>query len=176
MDIEVEVKTFITKEKYGELMAFFKQNAALLKEDYQETQYFDCDADVRLQLTNDKAKIKMKEGDIHGETRPEWEIPVDKEHFQTLELLFNKLGINNTIIWFRNRTIFQWGDIEAFVDYNKGYGYILELEKKATEENKEETLQLLKQKLSEFNIPITPLEEWERKYAHYAENWRELTK
>ena len=42
-NIEVEIRSFISKEKYEELLEFFKQNAELVKEDFQETHYFDCE-------------------------------------------------------------------------------------------------------------------------------------
>ncbi len=35
--IEVEARSFISKEQYDKMLNFFKQNAKLLKEDYQET-------------------------------------------------------------------------------------------------------------------------------------------
>ena len=52
MNIETEIRSFITKEKFEELLDFFKKNASLVKEDYQETFYFDCDEDLRIQRNN----------------------------------------------------------------------------------------------------------------------------
>ena len=51
-NIEAEVRSFISKEQYEKLLSFFKQNAKLLKEDYQETFYFDCESDLRIQRNN----------------------------------------------------------------------------------------------------------------------------
>ena len=61
------------------------------------------------------------------------------------------------------------------LDYTKGYGYIIEFEKMSTEENKETTLNLLKEKFQTLNLPISPKEDFNKKYIHYKENWKTLT-
>ncbi len=60
------------------------------------------------------------------------------------------------------------------LDYTKGYGYIIELEKMSSEQEKEKALQLLKAKLSMLNVLQTPKEDFEAKYKHYKENWQTL--
>jgi len=62
MNVEVEVRSFISKEKYVELLEFFKHNAKLVKEDDQETFYFDCAKDLRIQKNNTYSKIWLKKG------------------------------------------------------------------------------------------------------------------
>ncbi len=61
------------------------------------------------------------------------------------------------------------------LDYTKGYCYIIELEKMSEEDNKEKILEELKTKLNSLNIPLTPKEEFSRKYEDYKENWQEFT-
>ena len=48
-NIEVEIKSFITKEEYDELVKFFRKNAEFINEDNQTTYYFDCEQDLRIQ-------------------------------------------------------------------------------------------------------------------------------
>lgn len=59
-NIEVEVRSFISKSQYDELCIFFHENAEFLKEDSQETFYFDSKEDVRIQKNDFFAKIWMK--------------------------------------------------------------------------------------------------------------------
>lgn len=174
MNIEVEIRSFITKEQYEKFLEFFKQNAKLIKEDYQETHYFDCEQDLRIQKNNSGSKIWMKKGNLHDDTREE--IEVRTENFEELQKLFNHLGYNTEIKWLRDRKQFNWNGIKVCLDYTKGYGYIIELEKLGTEENKEQILEELKRKAKELNIEITPKEIFTEKYNHYKENWRELIK
>jgi uncharacterized protein YjbK len=57
-EIEVEVRSFISKEKYEELLNFFKQNSKILVEDdYQESYYFNCKEDLRIQKNKFYSKI-----------------------------------------------------------------------------------------------------------------------
>lgn len=116
----------------------------------------------------------MKKGDIHDEQREEIEIKFDKDDFELAEKLFLALGMNVQIKWFRNRHTFRWQGINVMVDYTRGYGYIIELEKMSDEDNKDKTLEILKQAFSTLGIPITPKEEFAKKYEYYKQNWKDL--
>ena len=61
------------------------------------------------------------------------------------------------------------------MDYTRGYGYILELEQMSTEEEKDKTLESLKQRRQELNIEPTPKEDFNKKYEYYKDNWKILT-
>ena len=175
-NIEVEVRSFISKEQYDELLKFFKKNAKFVKEDYQESYYFDSDEDLRIQRNNFFSKVWLKKGKIHDGWREEIEVKFPKEDFEKLERLFLSLGFNIKIKWFRNRHEFQWNGVDVCVDYTKGYGYIIELEKICSDHEKEKALNELTEKLARLNISLTPREEFEKKFKHYEENWKELTR
>ena len=174
MNIEVEIRSFIMKEKYEHLLDFFKKEGELVNEDYQETYYFDTEEDLRIQQNKFYSKIWLKKGKIHDDYREEIEIKFDKDYFEQLERMFSALGFNVDVKWFRTRHTFKWQGISVMVDYTKGYGYIIELEKMSTEEEKEKTLELLKQKLRILNIPLTSKEEFTKKYQYYRNNWEKL--
>ena len=174
-NIEVEIRSFISKEEYERLLKFFKEKARLIKEDYQESFYFDCDQDLRIQKNDFYSKIWMKKGSLHDEHREEIEIKFDKKDFKELEKLFLSLGFNVEIKWFRKRFEFEWEDVVVCLDFTKGYGYIIELEKMSSIENQEEEFKNLKQKLESLNIKITPKEEFQKKFEDYKKNWKTLT-
>jgi predicted adenylyl cyclase CyaB len=174
-NIEVEVRSFISQKEHNKLLNFFQKEAKLLKEDYQESFYFDCEEDLRIQKNNFYSKVWMKKGKIHDDSREEIEIKFDKEDFEKLEKLFFSLGFNIEIKWFRKRFQFQWDDIVVCLDYTKGYGYIIELEKMSSKEEKEKVIQYLKEKLKSLNINVTPKEVFQKKFQNYKKNWRELT-
>lgn len=172
--IEVEIRSFISKEQYEKLIEFFQKEGQFINQDEQETHYFDCDEDLRIQKNKFYSKIWMKKGMIHDDQREEIEVKLPTDDFIKLEKLFLSLGYKVGIKWFRTRHSFKWDEIDVAVDYTKGYGYILELEKMSSEEEKEQTLQLLRQKLTELGILETPKEEFKEKYQFYKENWRKL--
>jgi predicted adenylyl cyclase CyaB len=173
-NIECEIRTFLTPEQYEQLAGRLKKEAEFLGEDDQVTYYFDAPEDLRIQKNDHYSKVWLKKGAIHDEHREEIEVKYDKDDFEKLEQLFAALGYGVTIKWFRKRLSFRWGDIDVALDHTKGYGYILELEKMATEEDKEQTVAYLKQKLGELGIPPTPKEEFDKKYQHYKDHWQEL--
>ena len=51
-NIEVEIRSFISPEKYQELLFFFHKEGKFLNEDEQETYYFDAEEDLRIQRNN----------------------------------------------------------------------------------------------------------------------------
>jgi 8-oxo-dGTP diphosphatase len=173
-NIEIEVQTFIPKEEYEKLLLFFKDNAEFVKEDFQETFYFDENSNLRIQRNSDGAKLWHKSGNVHDEFMEEIEIKTRRDDFENLEKFLNKLGHNVKIKWLRTRNQFKWNEIKVCVDYTKGYGYILELEKIGNEYNKEIILRELKEKLRELGICETPKEVFSEKYEYYKNNWREL--
>jgi predicted adenylyl cyclase CyaB len=173
-NIEVEIRSFITKEKYGELIRLCEQNFEFVKEDFQETYYFDCEQDLRIQKNNQGSKIWLKKGKIHDDAREEIEIFTKEDNFQELEKLFNTLGHKVEIKWLRKRNQFNWNGTKVCLDYTKGYGYIIELEKISNEENKEKILGELKEKLYELGVEETPKEIFNEKYEYYKNNWRDL--
>ncbi|NQV08657.1 CYTH domain-containing protein [Candidatus Woesearchaeota archaeon] len=174
MNIEVEIRSFITKDKYEELLEFFKEQGEFINEDYQVSYYFDTDEDLRIQKNNFFSKVWLKMGKIHDDHREEVEIKFDKNDFGKLERLFLSTGFNVEIKWFRKRHTFKWENIEVMVDHTKGYGYILELEKMSSEKEKEKTLVMLKKKLKNLNILLTPKKEFSNKFDYYKKNWKEL--
>lgn len=173
MPIEVEIRSFISKQQYKELLNFFKKQTKLISEDNQETYYFDCPQDLRIQKSNFYSKVWLKKGKLHDEHREEIEIKLDKKEFNRLYQLFQTLGFNY-IKFIRKRHTFEWDGIIVMIDYTKSYGYIIELEKKCFSEDKEKTLQLLKEKLKQLKIPLTLKEEFDKKFQYYKENWRKL--
>jgi len=155
-------------------LGFFNENAKLVKEDFQETDYLDCSEDLRIQKNNFGSKIWLKKGKLHDDFREETEIKMNKEDFDRAREIFNSLGLCTKIKWLRDRKQFNWDEIKVCLDYTKGYGYIIELEKISSEEEKEKILEELKQKLEELKIPLTPKEDFENKFSYYKENWRNL--
>ncbi len=175
-NIEVEVRSFVTKEKYDKLHSFFKKNAKFVKEDYQETYYFDAEADLRIQRNKFFSKIWLKKGRIHDGCREEIEVICDRKDFEKLEEFFLCLGFNIKVKWFRRRYEFNWKGTKVCLDYTKGYGYIIELEKMCFGRDKKKVLEQLKQKMQDLNIELTPRKEFEKRFKHYQENWEQLIK
>ncbi|MCL5094295.1 MAG: CYTH domain-containing protein [Patescibacteria group bacterium] len=175
-NIEVEIRSLIDENKYHKLLRFFKKEGKWLGEDYQETYYFDCKEDLRIQKNNNFSKIWLKSGKIHDEAREEIEIKFDKEDFEKLEQAFLALGYKVGIKWFRTRNTFKWQGIKVCLDYTKGYGYIIELEKLANENEKDKVLDTLKQKLASLKIPLISREEFDKMFKHYKDNWKILIK
>jgi len=176
MGIEVEVRAFISDGQYSRLLNFFEKNAKLIADDKQETHYLSGGKDLRIQRNKRHAKIWMKKGKIHDDHREEIEIFTEKEDFPELEKLFLELGHVPEIKWFRKRKEYEWDDVTACLDNTKGYGKIIELEKKAKDLEKDAVLEYLKGKMKELDIDLTPREEFDSKYAHYKTNWKKLTK
>ncbi|MFA4887095.1 MAG: hypothetical protein WC595_02700 [Candidatus Nanoarchaeia archaeon] len=174
MVVEVELRTFLTEDRYNDLLAFFRKEGTFISEDNQETFYFDGKEDLRIQKNDFFSKIWVKKGKLHDEAREEIEIKVDKGDFEKLEKIFLAAGLNVQIKWLRKRVTFKWKNMDVMLDLTKGYGHILEIEKLVEDTEKERTLIELKKELQSLNIPLSSKEEFEKKYAFYKENWKNL--
>ena len=173
-NIEVEIRSFISEEQYKKLIERFKKEAQFLGEDEQITYYFDCPQDLRIQKNTTYSKVWLKKGKLHDDHREEIEVRYAKDDFEKMEQLFLALGYKPQIKWFRTRHSFKWNDIDVAVDYTRGYGYIIELEKMSSEAEKESVLAMLKEKLEGIGVSLTPKDEFAKRFEHYKTHWQEL--
>jgi predicted adenylyl cyclase CyaB len=174
-NIEVEIRSFITEDKYQELLRLFGEKGEDHIRDLQETWYFKADQDVRIQKNNYHSKIWLKKGQMHDEAREEIELKLNKNDFDEAAKLFAALGYEVKVKWFRERDEYRWEDIKVSLDYTQGYGYIIELELQSDEPEQEEALGILKSKLKELGVELTPKEEFKQKFNYYEQNWEKLT-
>lgn len=175
-NIEIEIRSFVSKKQYEKLLIFFKKNSELLKEDNQETIYYDCPQDLRIQKNNFFSKIWLKKGKIHDDSREEIEIHTEIEDFDELKKLFETLGYGIDIKWLRDRKEFKWDNINVCLDYSKGYGYIIELEIMGKKEERDSVLEMLRGKFKELGIEETSKEEFNKEFEKYKKNWRKVIK
>ncbi len=173
-NIEAEVRSFLTKNQYDRLLKFFKKNAKFVMKDNQVTYYFTGDHDLRIQKNDYFSKIWMKGGKIHDSFREELEIKFDKNNFELLEKLFLKLGYDIKVKWFRKRYQFRWSGIDVMLDYTRGYGYIIELEKMCSPKEQVRTYGMLKERFKELGIKLSPKEDFDKKFKYYTKNWKKL--
>lgn len=171
--IEVELRSFISKEKYDELIA--KYNVEAQK---QITYYFDTKQDFRMMKTKDYTQLWLKTGKMHEESRLERVVKVDNKYRNDLESMLELLEYNVDIKWFRTRTKINLEDnAEMCIDYTIGYGYILEIEKQVSEDVKvEDAKKLLEKDFSTLGISVSKKEDFDSKYNDYVKNWKEYTK
>jgi len=176
INIECELRSFVTEEQFNELFERFKRIAMYGGEDHQITYYFsgNGDPDLRIQKSDRDSKIWMKKGRLHDEAREEIEVHCQPGDFEKLERLFTALGYEVVIKWYRTRHVFKLDGVAVTLDDTKGYGRIIELEKVCYEHERDRTLEELRAKMNEIGVPITPREEFDAKYAWYKEHWREL--
>jgi len=172
--IEVELRSFLTLERFNELLMYFQKNSTPKGKDEQITYYFDGEQDLRIQKNLNYSKVWLKKGKLHDNAREEIEIKLPCEDFEKLEQLFLSLGYNISIKWLRERHTFEWNGTTVMLDYTKGYGHIIEMEKLCDENEKEKAIKILNQKFTELKIPITPKEEFDKTYQNYKKNWKTI--
>jgi len=171
---ECEVRTLLDYYQYEALKARLMSEAAFKSEDTQETRYFEGPHDLRIQKSGSCSKVWLKKGKMHDECREEVEIRLDPERFGELERLFDALGYTTGIVWHRHRLRFDWGDVDVSLDYTKGYGYVVELEKMSDEAGREGTIRYLKDKLAELGLKPTPKPVLHERFSYYRDHWKEL--
>lgn len=172
--IEVEVRSFISEDRYDELLDKLKERAEKVKYDRQITYYFSGDRDLRIQKNMDFAKLWLKTGEIHEREREELEVRFDREDFRTLEKLLELLGYEVEIKWYRERHRFRWNGLEICVDHTPGYGRIIEIEKMCEKGEEEKVHERLCKALREFGVEETPKEIFDERYEDYRDNWSDI--
>ena len=174
--IECELRSFLSKERFEVLRKRLDLEGRHIGTDDQVTHYFDGPNDLRIQKNGSYAKVWLKKGKMHDEAREEIEIRTPKENFEALGELFRTLGYTVTIEWYRTRHTYHWNNVDVMLDYTRGYGHIIELEKLCEPEQQESTVQVLHELLNRLGIEKTPKEEFRKRFDDYRTNWKTLIK
>lgn len=174
-NIEIEVRSFITKEEYKQLKKKLDKEAKFSDSTNEETVYFrGANGDLRLRRDGNQAFIIFKKGKIHDNFREEIDIKYNRNDFKKIENLFKKLGLKEEIKWFRKRRVYQWEGTKVFLDDTKGYGFIIELEKIGRVGEERKIHKQLENKLKSLGIEITPKKVFNKKFKYYKKNWKKI--
>jgi predicted adenylyl cyclase CyaB len=173
-NIEIEIRSLIDEKMYKKLLRFFKKEGRFIGKENQISYYFSGKDDLRIQKSDKYAKIWLKKGMLHDNSRKEIEVKLELSEFENASRLFESLGFKNEIIWLRTRNIFSWKNVKIMLDNTKGYGYIIELEKMGDLESKDEILKDLKRKMEILGIKETSKEDFDKKFKYYKNNWKKL--
>lgn len=173
-NIEIEIRSLIDEKSYKKLLRFFKKEGKFISQEKQTSYYFSGKNDLRIQKSDKYAKIWLKKGMMHDNSREEIEVRLDLREFENASRLFESLGFENEIIWFRTRNVFSWKNVKVMLDDTKGYGYILELEKMSDSVSEDKVIRDLSRKMELLGIRETPKEEFAKKFEYYKNNWKKL--
>ena len=174
MQVEVEIRSFVDEKQFDSLLKDFNKQNKPVYEDNQITYYFSGSYDLRLQKNDEFAKVWLKKGSMHDVVRPEIEVMLDKDDAQKMLDILKVVGFDVQIKWLRKRICFEKDDIFIYFDDTKGYGKIIELEKHVDDSKADETHEMLKRKMNELGLKLTPKEEFNKKFEHYKSNWKTL--
>ena len=149
MAMEVELRSMIDEKKYGELLGFFAREGKLLSEDNQVTYTMNNQNSIRIQKNDFGAKIWIKLGKYqHDAVHEEIEVKFDRNDFGEMEKAMAIMGFEPKMKWFRKRNTFEWKGVSAMVDYTRGYGHVLELEKMCERGKEKAALAMLKKRMA----------------------------
>ncbi|MBZ9569474.1 class IV adenylate cyclase [Patescibacteria group bacterium] len=175
-NVEIEVRSFITKEEYKRLLKKFNKKAKFVNSIKEETVYFSLNdkKDLRLRCNEKEAFLILKKGKIHDNIRQELKIRFAREDFAKLEELLKAIGFRARVKWFRKRRVYLWDKIKVFLDDTKSYGFIIELEKIGRAGEAKKIYKNLKNKLKSLGIKITPKKVFDEKFKYYKDNWEKI--
>lgn len=175
-NIEIEVRSLITKKEYVKLLKRLNEEAKFADSIKEETVYLSLNdkKDLRLRRNRKEAFLILKKGKIHDSFRQEIKIKFTRENFGKLEKLFGELGYKAKVRWFRKRRVYLWGKIKVFLDDTKGYGFIIELEKIGKAGEAKKIYQNLKEKLKSLGVKITLKKVFNQKFKYYKNNWQKI--
>ena len=175
-DIEVELRSFITKQQYQRLIDKLEREAKFIGSIKEETLYLSGKEDLRLRRDNKNTYIILKGGKIHDKWRKEWKVKCSLEDFEKIKEIFRRLGCKIKIKWLRKRRIYKLKDVKIFLDNTEGYGYIIELERMTNTEDKSTIQQRLRKIMKSLGVKITPRKEFDIRFQDYRKNWRKILK
>ncbi len=175
-NIEVEVRALISKIEFNRLKKFFYENGKFLNHHKDATLYFDKDGRIRLRKEKDRTYFVCKSGKIHDKHREEMEIEIKKSDYLSAQKLLKMLDKPVEVKWQRERFVWLFQGVKAYLDNTKGYGMIFELEAITSPKNQDDAYQKMLKVFHELDIKPTPKEKIQKHYQQYLKNWKKLIK
>lgn len=173
-NIEVEVRALISEAEFGRLKKFFDKNGKFLNHHKDETIYYDKDGRVRLRKEENRAYFVHKGGKIHDKHREEFEITINRSDFISSQKMLEALNKLPVVKWHRERMVWQYEGMKAYLDNTNGYGRIFELEAIVDPKDKENAYNKMLKIFKDLNIKPTPKEKIQKHYNYYLKNWKKL--
>lgn len=173
-NIEVEVRALIPKTQFNRLKKFFNKNAKFLDRHKDETLYFDKDGKARLRKEEKRAYFVHKGGKIHDKYRAELELGIKKQDFNVARNFMESMGKPVAVEWHRERFVWSFRGLKAYLDNTRGYGMIFELEAVVAPKDKDVAYQSMLGILKDLKIKPTPKEKIQKHYQYYLRNWKKL--
>jgi predicted adenylyl cyclase CyaB len=174
--IEVEYRLFLDKNTYNRLEKKFHKTFSFLGVQKQITYYLNDDIDTRIQISNKQSRLWQKLGNLHDISRKEIDILFSKEDGNKLLEIFENLGFSIKVAWYRERKSFKSDDITIELDNTIGYGMILEIEILCNENDIKISREKIENFLKKFHLVPSKKDLFDKAYARYQKNWKELTK
>lgn len=174
--IEVELRSFISEEKYNSIVRLFESKCNNYKYSRQITYYFENDVDTRLQISSDGGKLWQKLGRMHAIAREELEALFSRTDAEVLLKIFINMGMQIKVIWFRERKLFDIDGVKLSLDYTVGYGYIIEAEICSSEDEVKNNVSVLEKLFNSLGVIPSSGKDFDREYELYLKSWKERTK
>lgn len=164
--IELKVKCFMTKNQYESLLKYLNSFAEFKDKNNMVIYEFSNPAVLKVQKDNYSSVVYARKNNLKA--------VFQKEEFDDLVDIFETLGFDISIKWFKTGHNFFWNEIEVNVEMIKGYGFIVEMTKSAFPEEKEILLNYLRENLKQLGLEETPSEVFNERLKYYQENWKDL--
>ncbi|TSC94005.1 MAG: Adenylate cyclase [Parcubacteria group bacterium Licking1014_1] len=140
--IEVEHRGLLTEKKFTELNKYLKKNGKFLGEKDRfsviyflngEKENFDLDQsclnDLRVRITNKKAKLVLKHGEWSGkDARKEFSFPIETKKFGEMIEFLDALGFYYGALQATKTFLYKYKGAEIALVKVPGWGYYFEVE------------------------------------------------
>lgn len=167
--VELRVKSFITKNQYDSLLKYLNSFAEFINKDNIVIYDFSHPNELKIQKDSSASKISVKKGG-----KETLNVSLKKEEFDDLVDVFESLGFDISLKWFKAIHQFKWNEIDITVSFIRGYGYVVEMFKSAYPEEKEILFNYLRENMKLLGLEETQQELFDERLKYYQENWKDL--
>lgn len=169
-----EKRTFIPKDKIGELITFFDNNASKKVIEKQVIYDYHTEGDFRLIKTKDYLKIDFKPVSV---IEKENSVFIMKKYEEDLTEIFRKIGLFIDLKRFRIRHKYIYNNMYVTVDDNIKTGNIFRIKfHYETEEEKTRKIDEINNIFNTLSVEETDISKFQELYAKYRMDWGDLTK
>ena len=164
-----EVRTVIKSDDLDKVIEFFEKNSDKKDFEKQVIYNYHTEGDLRLIRSGEYAKLSYKDNQFSDV------VYISKKYEKDLINMFMHIGMNVDFKRFRERYKYIYKNFYITLDRGVKIGNILRFKfNYKTDQEKEQSLNAIKEIMNSLNIEETSISKFEELYGKYRTSWNDL--
>jgi len=155
-------------KEFDRVIEFLKENGRFVRIEHKQSCWYDDQGSLVVEKYDGYVLIKKRS---EGEISEEVEVKCKEEDYEKIRELFRALDYRQSVVWNRERHLYDWWPVMVFVDKIAEFGVVVSMKLYGQLKDKDKAVVEAKEKFSKLGLNIIDEEEFKQKEIEFIKNW-----